>query len=99
MDNLTAIALLLSYWLTIGLLAQWCAKKALTIRTAFLLGAAACICIAVTVMGVSSIYHSQLMLVSNSIEMTAFLFIALALMGGWRCTDKIRREKRAANGA
>ncbi|WP_292955055.1 MULTISPECIES: hypothetical protein [unclassified Neptuniibacter] len=95
MDNLTAIAMLLGYWLTIGLLAQWCAKKALPTRIAFILGAITCMAVAGIVLGASSIYHGKLMLVSNSLDMTALIFFGLAIMGGWRCTDKVRKANNS----
>lgn len=94
MDNITAIALLLGYWLTIGLLAQWCAKQAFPTHIAFILGAITCMAVAGIVLGISSLYHSKIMLVSNSLEMTALLFMGLAVMGGWRCTDKVKRAKK-----
>ena len=94
MDNITAIALLLGYWLTIGLVAKWCAEKALPTHIAFLLGAVTCIGVAGIVLGISSAYHSKQMLVSDSLEMTALLFAVLAVMGGWRCIDRVKRARK-----
>lgn len=91
MENLTAITILLSYWLTIGLLAKWYAKREQPTYIAFLIGAVTCVISAGLVLGASSLYHAKLMLVSNSIEMTALLFVGLAIMGGWRCTDRTKK--------
>ena len=95
MENITPIAILLSYWLTIGLLAKWCVKKEQPTYVAFAVGAITCVISAGLVLGISSIYHEKLMLINNSLAMTLFLFAGLAIMGGWRCTDRVKKASRS----
>lgn len=92
MQLTAAIIGILIYYIYIAAVGQWCRNNNIFRPLAFRVGAAACLLLALVVMVIASLYFGRIMLVNDDPLITAACIIAIALLGGLRCRDRVSKQ-------
>lgn len=89
MQLMQVIIGLVIYYAYVAVIGKWCKRQNLSRPLAFRVGAAACLLLALVIIGGVSIYYGRVMLINGDPLITALCVSAIALLGGLRCRDQI----------
>lgn len=93
MQLIQAIIGLAIYYTFVTVIGKWCKRQNFSRPLAFRVGAAACLLLALAIIGVISLYFGRIMLINGDLLITAVCIIAIALLGGLRCKDQIPKAR------
>jgi len=88
-----AIIGLAIYYAYVTAIGKWCKRQNLSRPLAFRVGAAACLLLALAIIGIISLYFGRIMLINGDPLITAVCIAAIGLLGGLRCKDQIPKVR------